>query len=200
VSKNLDFKKYLAEVEREANLQLRDSPSHELLAWRLATASLNLQAADRLIVELERWTGDLREQLREAMEDGSRLRGDSSKLMGTALEQAIARLDAEQSLARAYLQKAALEPLAAKGEKFKPRGRGAGKMRKLIEQVMTGDLMESRASDLWNACSKSPRATKLGIEFGASNAWVKGEGNVGFPRFRNLVSEVRKVKRTRRSE
>jgi len=83
------------------------------------------------------------------------------------------------------------DPLIEKGAKFKPRGGRPGKMAKLIKSEIAA-LRDMAASDAWKYLGDLPETSRLKIEFGATDAWVPGTGNVGFRRFSNLLSAAKK--------
>jgi hypothetical protein len=87
---------------------------------------------------------------------------------------------------------ASVEPSITRGEKFQRGGRGPGSLRKLIERTMKGKLATAPARAIWDACRALPRAKLMAVEFyNDTDAWADGRA-VGFARFSNLVSEVRK--------
>lgn len=100
-------------------------------------------------------------------------------------------LEASADAARKKI--AELAPMAAKGAKFVPMGRGQGDMRKLLTKIATKHPKPAKARDVWNACKASSQAKKLGIEFGVDDAWTR-DGNVSFARFSNILSEIRNAR------
>jgi hypothetical protein len=94
-------------------------------------------------------------------------------------------------------REAHLLPLARHGAKFpkgKPKG-AAGPMRALIRAMLESKRCANlTARELWQACAELPERRRRGIDFGESDAWVSGHGNVSFRRFANIVSEERRAR------
>ena len=183
-------KSYVRQVERQLAQVLQDHPSRETLAVRLAVAQVSEQAADEYICALKISLADTRGIMLRVMKEHDRS-GDQLHL--ARLENIQARTEA----AIARHEAAMLRPYAMLAERSNPRGSGRAPMYRLVEKVMTKNLVEAPARHLWELCKKSPHASRMGISFSDTDAWIRGRnrGNVSFKSFANTVSQVRKARR-----
>lgn len=98
------------------------------------------------------------------------------------------------ALARAALSAMAQAPDVERGRKFKPAGRGKGKLRILVEREITG-LDGLSARQAWNRLGDMSARKRKSIEFYDDHAYLPGEPTVSFRRFENLLSEIRRARR-----
>lgn len=88
----------------------------------------------------------------------------------------------------------ALEPMAALGQKFKPKGRGKGPIRKKIEQLLKKNP-KAKTAELWEAIKAKPPKGWHFMESPRLGSYIEGPENQSMSHrvFANHVSAEKKA-------